>query len=213
MNALKFLNSYWQFFGVNVWMVKCDAVSLTLELTNIRNVTIENCTFGNWTFRQVEDFMIKNSRGSLSKDFQTLLNFYNSSGLMENINIKNLNFTKMPYGLIIQSNSYLKVTKSNFANNTVSHGLIKVLNSSTLEMRDCTLENNKAINYAVAIHAGRSFIYLANTNFSDNNAIQTGGALHGNKVYFWRCIFATYNSSVFIYNAIFSRNYWECNIT
>ena len=204
MDSLNFVNSYWQFFGVNVGRVKCDAASLTLDLTNLRNVTIENCTFGNWTFRQVDHIIIKNS--STSKDLQTLLNFYKSSGLMENINIKNLNFTNMPYGVIIQSNSYIQITKSKFANNTVSHGLIKVLNSSTLEMRDCTLQNNKAINYAVAIHAVRSFIYLTNTNFSGNNAIQTGGALHANKVYFWSCIFATYNSSVFIYDATFSMN-------
>ena len=206
IDGLKFLNSYWQFFGVNVWMVKYDAVSLTLELTNIRNATIENCTFGNWTFSQVEHVIMKNSRSSKLKDLQMLLNFYKSSGLMENINIKNLNFTNIPYGVIIQSNSYVQVTKSKFVNNTVSHGLIKVLNSSTLEMRYCTLQNNMAINYAVAIHAVRSFIYLTNTNFSDNYAIQTGGALHGNKVYFWSCIFATYNSSVFIYDATFSRN-------
>ena len=167
MEGLNFVNSYWQFFGVNVWMVKCDAASLTLELTHLRNVTIENCTFCNWTFWQVEHVIIKHSKSSTSKDFPTSLHFYNSSGLMENINIKDLNFTNMPNRLIIQNSSYIQITQSNFVNNTVSYGLIKVLNSSTLEMRDCTLQKNKAIDYAGAIYADRSFIHLTNTNFSD----------------------------------------------
>ena len=151
MHSLNFLNSYLQFFVVNVWMVKCDVSSTRLEVTNIRNVTIENCTFGNWTFRQVGHVMIKNSRSCILKDFPTSLNFYNSSGLMENINIKNLNLTNMSNGLIIQNSSYIQITQSNFVNNTVSYGLIKVLNSSTLQMSDCTLQKNKAIDYAKVI--------------------------------------------------------------
>ena len=193
IDGLNFLNSYWQFFVVNVWMVKCDAASLTLELTNIRNVTIENCTFGNWTFRQVEDFMIKNSRNSVLKDFPTLLRFYNSSGLIENTHNNDLNFTKNFNGLIIESNSYVQVTKSKFVNNTVTLGLIKVLNSSTLEMRDCTLQKNKAIDYAGAIYADRSFINLTKSNFKGNKAIQGGGALHvreGSILYMESCSFS-----------------------
>ena len=188
MNALKFHNPHWQFFGVDVWMVKCDAAFLTLTLTDIRNVTIENCTFGNWTFGQVEHVIIKNS-SSVSKDFPTSLNFYNSSGLMENITIKDLNFTT---GLLIQNNSYIQITKSQFVNNTVSYGLIKVLNSSILEMSNCSLQKNKAIDYAGAINADKSFMYLTNTNFSDNNAIQGGGALHvieGSLVFLKSCTF------------------------
>ena len=108
---------------------------------------------------------------------------------MENISIKNLNFTT---GLLIQNNSYIQITKSKFVNNTVSYGLIKVLYSSTLEMSNCTLQKNKAIDYAGAIHADRSFIYLTNSNFSDNNAIQGGGALHvieGSLVFLKSCTF------------------------
>ena len=193
IDGLNFLNSYWQFFGVNVWMVKCDAASLTLEYTNIRNVTIDNCTFGNWTFRQVDHIIIKNSRSSISKDLQTLLNFYNSSGLIENITVANLNFKKIPNGLIIQNNSYIQITKTNFVNNTVGYGLIKVIKSSKLEMSNCTIHRNKAINYAGAIFAHGSFIYLTNTNFNDNNAIQGGGALfvkEGSFVFLKSCTFS-----------------------
>ena len=199
MNALNFLNSYWQFFGVNVWMVKCDASSLTLELTNIRKVTIENCTFGNCTFRQIGHVIIKDS-SSVSKDFPTSLYFHNSSGLMENISIKNLNFTT---GLLIQNNSYIQITKSKFVNNTVSYGLIKVLNSSILEMSNCTLQKNQAIDYVGAIHADRSFMYLTDTNFSNNNAIQGVGALHvieGSFVFLKHCTLS-YNQVKFGYSA------------
>ena len=189
--------------------LKCDAFSLTLELTYLRNATIENCTFGNWTFRQVEDFIIKNSRSSVLKEFPTSLDFYNSSGLMENITIKDLNLTNITNGLIIQNNSYIQITQSKFVNNMVSYGLIKVLNSGTLEMSDCTLQNNKVKDNAGIILTDRSIIYLTKSNFNDNEAIREGGALHANEGYtgyFWSCIFATNNSSMFIYDAIFSRN-------
>ena len=195
MDSLNFLNSYWQLFGVKLWMITCDASSLTLESINSRNFTIENCTFGNWTFRHVEHIMIKNSKSSISKDFPSLPNFYNSSGLIENINIMDLNFTNMFNGLIIQSNSYVQVIKSKFVNNTVTFGLIKVLNSSSLEMSDCTLQKNKAINYAGAIFVDRSFVHLTNTYFSDNNANWRGGAL-----------FVTEGSFVFLKSCTFSNN-------
>ena len=206
MHSLNFLNSYWQFFGVNVWMTKCDAVPLTLELTNIGNVTIENCTFGNWAFRHVKHVMIQNSKSSILKHFPTSLNFYNSSGLIENMNITDLNFST---GLIIQNKSYIQILKSYFVNNTVNFGLIKVLNSSILEMSHCTLQNNKAKDNAGTILTDRRIIYLTKSNFNGNEAIWEGGALHANKGYtgyFWICIFATNNSSMFIYDAIFSRN-------
>ena len=190
MDSLNFLNSYWQFFGVNVWMIKYDASSLTLELTNLRNVTIENCTFGNWAFRHVKHVMIQNSKSSILKHFPTSLNFYNSSGLVEKIIIKNLNFSS---GLIIQDNSYIQILKSNFVNNTVNFGLIKVLNSSTLEMLDCTLQNNKAKYNAGTILTDRSIIYLTKSNFNGNEAIQGGGALHvreGSILYMEICNFS-----------------------
>ena len=199
MEGLNFVNSYWQFSRVNVWMVKCDAAFLTLELTHLKNVTIENCTFGNWTFRHVKHVMIQNSKSSILKNVSTSLNFYNSSGLIENITINYLNITNMPNGLIIQNNSYIQITQSKFVNNTVSYGLIKVLNSSTLEMRDCTLQKNKAIDYAGAVYADRSFIHLTNTNFSDNSAMWGGGALlviEGSFVFLKHCRFS-YNQVEF----------------
>ena len=62
MDSLNFLNCYWQLLGVKLCMIKCNASSLTLELINSRNFTIENCTFGNWTFRQIQHIIIKNSK-------------------------------------------------------------------------------------------------------------------------------------------------------
>ena len=193
MEGLNFLNSYWQFFGVNVWMVECDAASLTLDLIYLTNVTIENCTFGNWTFWQVQNVIIKNTRSFKMNYFQTYLNFYNSSGLMKNIAMNDLNFTNMFEGLWVQSNSFLRITRSNFANNTVFQGLIKVLDSSTLEMSDCNLQSNQAIDYAGAIFTDKSFIYITNTSFEDNKAIQAGGALalqEGSFLHMKRCSFS-----------------------
>ena len=72
----------------------------------------------------------------------------------------------------------MQITKSNFMNNTVSYGIIKVLSSSTLKMSDCTLQKNSAIDYAGAILIDRSFVYLTNTNLYDNKAVHCGRALH-----------------------------------
>ena len=188
-----FFNSYWQFFGINVWMSKCNAASLTLELKCITNVTIEKCIFGVWTFSQVQYVFARNSRSSAEKDFPTSLNFDNSSGLMENITVRGLNYTNMYEGLWVQNNSYIQITKSTFENNTVTYGVIKVLDSSTLDMSDCNLENNQAIDYAGAIFTNRSFIYLTNTSFNDNEAIHAGGALYlmeGSFLYSKKCTFS-----------------------
>ena len=178
MDGLNFLNSHWQLLGVNINLLTCHAASLTLELNYSVNVTVDNCTFGNWTFRQVNHVLIKNSRNAISQDFPTSLIFDSSSGLMENITIKDLNFTKMSYGLKILDNSYIQIRNSNFISNTVTHGIIKVLNSSTMEMSDCNMEKNKAINYAGAIFIDKSSVYLINSSFNDNEAVQGGGALH-----------------------------------
>ena len=123
--------------------------------------------------------------------------------MIENITIKDLNLKKFPNGLIIQNNSYIQITKTNFVNNTVGYGLIKVIKSSKLEMSNCTIQKNKAINYAGAIFAHGSFIYLTNTNFSYNTAIRGGGALfvkEGSFVFLKSCTFSC-NQVKFGYSA------------
>ena len=106
-----------------------------------------------------------------------------------------LNFTTTPIGFIIQSNSYIQITKSNFTNNTVTYGIIKVLSSSTLEMSDSIMERNQAVDCAGAIYAERSVIYITNTSFSNNEAVQEGGAFDVRA----KC-------HVFIKNCTFSNN-------
>ena len=100
-------------------------------------------------------------------------------------------------GLWVQSNSFLQITKSNFANNTATQGLIKVLDSSTLEMSDCNLQGNQAIDFAGAIFADKSVLYIVNTSFKDNKAIQAGGTLALQKGSFLHMI-----NSNFSYNQV-----------
>ena len=128
MDGLHFLDSHWQFSGVDISMINCDTAFLVLELKHSNSVIIKNCTFGNWTFTQVQHVEIKNRSNALAEGFSASLNFNNSSGLMENINIKDQNFTRIDEGLFIQNYSYIHVTKSDFVNNIVSSGLITVWN-------------------------------------------------------------------------------------
>ena len=41
-------------------MINCHASSLALELKDVTDATIQNCTFGHWTFRQVQNIFIEN---------------------------------------------------------------------------------------------------------------------------------------------------------
>ena len=59
MDGLNFLQSYWQFSLVNLNMMNCHAAFLILELKYSQRVIVNNCTFGNWTFTQVQHIVIK----------------------------------------------------------------------------------------------------------------------------------------------------------
>ena len=59
LDGLHFLGSHWQFSGVDINMINCHAAFLVLELKHSNNVIIKNCTFGNWTFTQVQHVEIK----------------------------------------------------------------------------------------------------------------------------------------------------------
>ena len=176
MDGLNRLNSYWQFSHVNLNMINCHAALLTLKLQDIRNVTVENSTFGYWIFNQVDHVFFKNSSSASVGGFSTLVNFYNSSGLMENVVIKDVNFTRNFEAIIILNNSYVHITNSNFINNKVRYGVIQALNSSTLDMSDCILQNNQADHYVGAIYAENSTVRITNTNFYDSKALQGIGA-------------------------------------
>ena len=177
MDGLDLPNSYWQLSHINLNMINCNAAFLILELKYSRNVTIDNCTFGNWTFKHVCQISINNCSNTIETDFLTSINFDNSTGLMENITIKDQNFTRNSTSLIVQNYSYIWITKANFFNNIVNHGVINVLSSSTVLISNCTFENNEAKAFAGAIYAVESYAYVKNTQFNNNKAVQGGGAL------------------------------------
>ena len=131
MNGLHFSNSHWQLFHVSLQMIECHTNFLTLELTDTIDVSVGNSSLGSWSFKHVQQFIISNSTA------KGMLNFYNSSGSMENI------ITTDTAGFIIQSYSYVEITKSQFVNSVVQTRLIKVLESSTIVMSDSTIENNQ----------------------------------------------------------------------
>ena len=194
LDGLSFLKSRWQFYSVNLKMINCYAAILVMKIEDVRNVTIENSIFGNWLFDQVQHVSLRNCSGSIVKGFSTLLAFYKASGFLENITIKDMVFTNEYEGIWVENNSYVMITKSNLVNNTVIHGLIKLFNSSNLEMSDCTVQNNNAKKYAGAIHVQNSTVHLKETNFNGNKAVYRGGAIY------------LKNSFLYMKNCIFSNN-------
>ena len=158
-------------------MINCHASSLTLELKDITNVTIQNCTIGNWSFRQVQNISIENVTNTINDGISTSLNFYNSSAFIKNIIIENENLTGHLEGISVQDFSNLHIQQSNFVNNTVNYGLIKVFNLSQLIMSNCSMLENYAEKHAAAIYVNESFVYLNNTCLQNNSAGGYGGVI------------------------------------
>ena len=170
LDGLHFLKSYWQFHSVSLNMINCNAATLLMTIRYGRNVTIQNSIFGNCFFDQVEHVSLKNCSSFVVKGFLISLGFYNTSGSVEKITIKDLVFTNKYEGLWLDK-SYVKITKSNLVNNTVTSGLIKVQDSSILDMSDCTLQRNNANNIAGAIYVRNSTVHLKETSFNGNKAV------------------------------------------
>ena len=169
MNGLNFLDSYWQLLDVNLNMINCHAASLTLELKYSIDVIVENCTFGNWIFTKVQKVFIKNCSNSIDKGSLTSLKFLKSSASMENITIKDLNLSSNFNGLIVQDSSYLKILKSKFLNNIVDYRIITVLNSSTLIMIECKMQNNSAQESAGAVLTQITSAHFTNFHLNYKN--------------------------------------------
>ena len=148
LDGLNFLQACWQLFYVNVNMIKCHTKFLKLDIGYSVNATLENSTFGYWSFADVQDIVIRNcinsintdSIDSIDQDPITSLIFYNSSGLIENMTIKDLNFNHIHDGLIVDYYSYIQIINSILINNTVNYGAITVLNFGTLIMLDCVVQ-------------------------------------------------------------------------
>ena len=195
LDGLKFNNSFWIFSGVNVEIINCDAVSLVLTLHHLKHAFIQNCTFGNWTFRSVQNAFIKNCNIVFHGDISTSLDFLNSSAYIGNITMENKNITGD--GIFVYNYSFLHVEQSTFVNNTVRSGIIKILKSSSLIMSNCTVWGNYATYYAGVIYTRGSFVYLKNTYFNNNVAINGGGAIFIENMSFLQTMNCTFkNNSV-----------------
>ena len=177
LSELNFLNSYWILNNVNLEMINCHASSLVLELKDLTNVTIQNCTLGNWTFRKVQNIFIKNVTNTFNEGIPTSLKFYNSSPLIKNIIIEHENLTGPLEGISVQDFSILHIDQSYFVNNTVKHGLIKAVNLSKLIMSNCNMLGNYAEENAAVIYANESFVNLTNTYLENNKANRVGGTI------------------------------------
>ena len=144
LDGLNFHNSYWMLYSVNVEIVNCNAAPLSLELRNLTHATIQNCTFGNWTFIKVQNASIKNCNIVFHEDVSTSLNFLTSSAYMENMTMAHENITGYYNGIYVSYYSLLHIEQSKFVNNTVKQGIIKVLEASFLIMSNCTVLRNYA---------------------------------------------------------------------
>ena len=148
-----------------------------LELKEVTNAIIQNCSFGNWTFRKVQNGLIKNCNIVFHEGVSTSLNFVNSSAYMENITMEHEIITGDYNGIFVYNYSLLHVKRSLFVNNTVKWGIIKTVKSSRLIMSNCTVLENHATFYPGAIYANESTVHIKNTYFSGNMANNGGGAI------------------------------------
>ena len=197
LDGLSFLNSYWIVYSVNVEITNCHAASLVLNLNHLEHAIIQNCTFGNWTFIEVQNAFIKNCNIVFLKDISKSLKFFNSSVYMKNITMEHEIITGDKNGIFIQSYSLLHIEQSTFINNTVKSGIIKTLSSSTLIMSNCTVLENHAKYYAGVIYAKKGFVHLKNTYFNGNMAIDGGGA-----ILIWIMSFLQIKNCTFINNSV-----------
>ena len=177
LHGLSFLNSHWIFYNANLQMINCHAAYLALKLKDATHAIIQNCTFGDWSFVQVQDIFIKSCNNVFYEDNSTSLKFYNSSASLANITIEHEIITGDQNGIFIYNYSLLRAEQSKFVNNTVERGIIKTLKSSSLIMSNCTVLENHATGYPGVIYANESFVYLKNTEFNGNKAINGGGAI------------------------------------
>ena len=180
-------------------MINCHASSLVLDLKDLTGVTIQNCTFGDWTFRQVQNIFIENIKNTFDESISTSLNFYNSTAFIKNMTIKHENLTGHLEGISAQDFSILHIELSNFLNNTVKHGLMKVLNLSNLVMSNCSVSGNYAEEDAAAIYANESHINITNTYLENNYANVAGGAIFAetlSRLQFENCTFRNNEANI-----------------
>ena len=159
LDGLSFLNSHWIFYCGNVEITNCHTASLVLELKEVTNATIQNCTIGNWTFSKVQNTFIKNCNNILNKDFSISLKFYNSSAFIQNLTIEHHIIAGYYNGIFVYNYSLVHIEQSKFVNNTVKSGIINILKSSLLIMSNCTVLENYGTEYPGVIYANESSVH------------------------------------------------------
>ena len=90
--------------------------------------------------------------------------------------IADATFTQTNLGVML-SESEVTMAQSQFINNKVTDGLIKVVKKSKLHLQECTFWKNKGSCIGSAIVAFSSEVFIHNSDFRDNFACQ-GGAVY-----------------------------------
>ena len=156
VDDITILASDWKFADVNFDMKNSYTSNLSLEVkmlhsvgfdTDLLKVNIQNCTLGNWQFQNLRNLRIKNCRliqANASEYVQPLMYIYQSSALIENVDIKSITFMiKRTLALFIFSDSHIIINVSRFTGNTGhTPGLIYVSDNSTLIMKNCEIKDN-----------------------------------------------------------------------
>ena len=207
MDKLSFFNSSWELFSISLTMTNSHTSFSMFSIRFSTDVMLANSTFGVWIFEHIQQIVMRNCSSnfvplnfidSIIEDPTTSLIFYNSSGLIENINIRNKNLKTIHDGIIVEYYSNIQITNSTFANNNLKYALISVLDFGTLIVLDSIMQENQAQDNAAAIlSCENSTMNMTNTYFylNSNKAVGGGGA-----------ICAANNSFLQIQNCIFENN-------
>ena len=184
VDEFNFLNSYWHFSHVNLNMINCETAFLTLKSKYSTNVIIDNCTFGDWTFKKVQK-VINNtadmgSTDSIDKSLVPTMNFKNSTGSIEKTDYKN------SYFFSIQNCTFHnnQVTLSNpiqTSSQNGSCGAFDLESHGKIEMKHMTFFHNKATLAGGVISLSTSVLEINQSQFSNNYADGQGRSVVSSK--------------------------------
>ena len=197
MEGIDISNSKWKLSRLNLHMKDCNATLLELKYSESNSISIEDCTLDTWSFKNVKQVMIKNCTND-APGTPIKLNFYNSSGIIENLNISSQRHNTNEPIFDIRNFSHVNITELTFFNNSVP---LASVDSSTIVISESIVDKNQVLDlYRPSwrhsnILANRSIVHISNSKFTDNVAEEYGGA-----------IFIYNNSTLYISNCTLKNN-------
>ena len=208
INDVEFYYSHWEFDDIDFYMTNCDTSLLNLNVNSCDGISylshsnsivnIHNCTLGCWRLECIDDVQITDCSivGNPSCNSKKIIEFTNSSAILENILIENVNFD-CPMNLDLE---FCGVVVNFFSKIQISHSVFKknknvsisVRDYSDLLMENCTVLDNDV--YIGVVTGWTSVVNILNSTFENNTRSKSG------TIFMIELSTVTVNFSTFIHN-------------